>query len=139
MSIEPGTHAYADEQLKLKQRHKDNYCLLNKEGDSRRCVIALMATKALAVDRLSPNNYQALPVDIWSPVVSVVYCNLVDENEDLVDYSGDAYLLETAVSYDNQFGANDCCYWAEDIELVGDDVKWSGDTAHTPIGINSFT
>lgn len=98
-----------------------------------------MTTTALAINRLSPNNYQALPVDIWSPVVSVVYCNLVDENEDPVDYSGDAYLLETAVFYDNQFDANDCCYWAEDIESVGDDVEWSGDTVHTPIGISSFT
>ena len=95
----------------------------------------LVSVAALAVDRLSPRNFQSFPVDIWSPVVSSVYVNFDNPSNSHSAYQDK---LSMSVHFDYQPGANDCCYWDGDIYSIPDDAEWDGGRAHTPIGINSF-
>ena len=89
--------------------------------------IAVIAVSAevLAVNPFSPQNFRSTPEALRSPQVSSVWVGLYNAGGNTVDASYEASKASMGVGYDNQIGANDCCYW------TGNHIRYGYGTEHT--------
>lgn len=95
--------------------------------------LIVVSVAALAADRSNPRNFRSSPEDLRSPQVSSVWMSIYDAAGNSVSYSALGRKASMGVGYDNQIGANDCCYW------TGDHIRYGQSTQHTEVGYNSYS
>lgn len=98
-------------------------------------LVGIVATVAvLAVNPFQPQNFsRPAPEDLRSPQVSSVWVGFYDAGGNSVDSSQYGRKASMGVGYDNQIGANDCCYW------TGNHIGHGHRTWHTDVGYNSYS
>ena len=90
----------------------------------------------LAVNPFQPQNFRSTPEDLRSPVVFSVWVGLYD-GENPVSASYEANRATMGAGYDNQIGANDCCYWTGN-HLAGGGYSAGWGTVHRDPGYNDY-